>query len=173
MNQYEKEFAKVYGEDHFNDLYAFIQKNDILEYYKKARNSDDPMNLFHFGFHYGLVSIVAFCYCHLKLSLAIHEVIDGYFKMVDSTTPEFIEQDGDRQMMGVGTPIIHNPGAKDGMIFATIDKYTKSREKCMNYLLRMIRFSKYMLERKNNKKSVYVYTVVDKYIDAYKLLDVC
>jgi hypothetical protein len=170
LNKYEEEFVKIYGMDYFIELYEFIKENDIMEYYNKSRST--PMDLLNFGFHYGIISIVAFCYCQLKLSLEIHEVVNGYFKSINSTTPEFIEIGEGREMSIICVPIVHSPGSKDGIVFATIDKFTTMRQKCMNYLLKMIRFSKVNM-KKDGKKLKYIYTIVDKYIQDYQLLDVC
>jgi len=171
LNEYEKEFIQIYGMEYFIELAEFIKEHDIYEYYNKARNN--PMDLLHFGFHYGIISIVAFCYCQLKLSLEIHEVVNGYFKSVNSTTPEFIEiGEGNREISCISVPIIYSPGSKDGIVFATIDKFTTMRQKCMNYLLKMIRFSKVDL-KKDKKKYKYIYTIVDKYVQDYQLLYAC
>ena len=140
-----------------------------MEQYATARNS--PMELCLFGFQYGLVEIVAFCYCSLKISLEINEVINGYFKIVNSTVPEFCEKEGKYEKVEIGIPILHQFQANDGLMISTLDKFTEGRRRCMNYLLRMKKFSKYSIQKKNHQYS-YWYRIVDKYISDYSLLDV-
>lgn len=166
---YEKQFIETYGQDHFNELFDFIKDNDIVDFYNKARN--DPNDLCYFGFHYGLITIVAFCYCKLKLELDIHSITNGYFKQVNSSTIEY-HQEKNRQM-AINTPVIYDPSAPDGIIFATIDKFTAKRVRCLNYLIKMIKFSRYKFKKETAKEKLkYYYTIVDKYIEAYRLLEV-
>jgi hypothetical protein len=170
-NNYEKQFIEIYGIEKFYEIYNFIKENDILDCYNKAR--DNPIQLCRFGFHYGIISIVAFCYCGLKLSLNIHDEINGYFKTVNSTTPELIDNATNREIYSYGVPIIHSQGANDGICIATIDKFTPGRTQCMKYLLRMIRFSKYTIVKNGpTDKIKYSYKIVDKYINDYQLLAV-
>jgi hypothetical protein len=140
-------------------------ENDILDFYMKARN--DPELLCHFGFHYGILSILAFSYCQLRVPLDISNTIGGYFKYINSETPEFIDTIEGRKVAQQGVPIIHNASANDGIVFATIDKFTPERKKCMEFLLRMRRFSKV-----EQKKTKYIYTIVERYVQEYKLLEV-
>ncbi len=164
LNKYEKLFIEVYGQNHFYEICNFIKENDIMDIYKKSRN--EPEGLCHFGFHYGLITIVSFCYCKLKLSLQIHDVINEYFKFYNSTTRETNEK-----VFTLDAPIIHQPNANDGLLVSTLDKYTPERTKCMDYLLKMIKFSKCRISKEKNKIK-YVYTIVDKYIEHYRLLEV-
>lgn len=170
LNSYEKLFSDTYGEGYFDDIKQFILQNDLMDFYQKAR--EDPDLLLHFGFHYGILAIVAFCYCKLQVKTDINNVIGGYFKTINSTTPEtIIVEDGTQKpVSGVGVPIIYSDSAKDGITFATIDKYTEARVKCMNYLLRMKKFSKYEIERVQYGKPRYMYQIVDKYVEHYQLL---
>jgi len=173
LNQFEKQFIEVYGLNHFYDIFEYIQNNEIMDFYMKDRNTAE--DLLQFGFHYGLVSLVAFCYCKLKVSVDILETISKDFKIINSDIPETLELDNHsgRYMFRAGVPIIHSPNARDGMMIATWDKFTPYRQKCFDYLVRMKRFSKCKMEPVNNGKLKYTYTIVDKYIDGYKLLDVC
>lgn len=163
LNSYEKKFIEIYGLYRFHEIYNFILSHNILDIYNKSHNTPD--DLFHFGFHYGILPIVSFCYCVLRIPLEIHQVIDGYFKTINSTTPE----NGNKHEI----PLIHSPGAADGMVIATLDVYTANRSKCRDYLIRMIKFSKCERVKNNpNEKLKYIYTIVDKYIDSYHLLEV-
>ena len=164
---YEKLFAETYGQYYFDKMQKFIMDNDLVEWYEKAKG--DPYDLCLFGFHFGLVSIVAFCYCKLGTPLDIYDVVDGYYKMVNSETLELVEEDGKRKSVMTGVSVIHDYGARDGLILATIDKYTEMRTHCMKYLLKMVRFSKYK-RIKDGKKTKYIYTINDKYVKDYNLL---
>ena len=171
MSDYEQKFIEVYGLERLKRLSVFMEAHGLIEKYQQVRAS--PIELCGFGFQYGLVEIVAFCYCHLKISLDIRQVVDGHFKIVNSTQPEFTELTPDgREVARLGIPTIHHFGAPDGMVIATLDEFTAGRRACLDYLLRMIRFSRYTIT-KDGRAFHYLYRVVDKYIDSYRLLEVC
>ena len=169
MTQFEQHFQEVFGLDRFQELVNFIQLHDLLSQYQKVRNS--PEELCRFGFQYGLIEIVAFCYCCLKISLDISDVINGHFKIVNSTIPEFTENEFGRMITGFQESVLHRPSANDGLVMTTLDKFTEGRQKCLNYLLKMKKFSKFVIQKAGSRYS-YQYRIVDKYISAYNLLNV-
>ena len=161
----EKRFLEVYGESVFERIQEFILENDILDFYLKSRGT--PRELFDFGFHYGIVEIVAFCYCYLKVPLDIHQVIGGYYKSIGSTA-DTTDWDAKRPLGQNAVPV--HSGSKDGncgIVIGTIDKFTPLRVECIRYLLRMQKFSRYRVQ--NGK---FIYTIVDKYVESYRLLEV-
>lgn len=161
----EKRFLEVYDESVFNRIQEFILENNILDFYLKARKT--PGELFDFGFHYGIVEIVAFCYCAIKLPINISETIKGYYKSIGSSA-DTTDWDVKRPLGQNAVPV--HSGSKDGncgLIVGTIDKFTPLRVECVRYLLRMQKFSKYKVE-----KGKFIYTIVDKYIKSYRLLEV-
>ena len=161
MNQYETEFIETFGVNVFYDVLEYITHHDIIDFYNKSNNPED---LLMFGFHYGILPIVAFCYCKLKVTTDIDDVVNGYFKNVNSTTIE-----NDNGNANIGIPLIHSYSNKDGIILATIDKFTGARKECMKYLLSMKKYSKYNIVREKSKLK-YKYKIVDRYVDEYKLL---
>ena len=84
LKELEEQFVKVYGVNTFYNVYEYIKFHDILDFYMRAR--ENPEDLCLFGFHYGIVPIVTFCYCVLKVPLDINNVVSGYFKCINSTT---------------------------------------------------------------------------------------
>lgn len=155
LNTLELGFIETYGQDLFEEISLFIQDNDLFEYYCKARNK--AIDLFNFGFQYGLLPIVVYGYCKLKLPINIDTTVNGYYKQVNSNDLTNIE-------------LISDPHANDGIIFSTFDKYTKGRTDCMKFLINMKKFSQCTRMSENNKCQ-FVYTIVEKYISMYHLLD--
>jgi len=172
LTTFETEFIEIFGIDKFEKVYDFMQHNNILDFYKKAKN--DANDLFNFGVSYGILTIVAFTYCHCKIKVDIFETINGYFKHVNSTTPETPETITEncqiKEVSRIGIPLIYNSHAKDGMVFATIDKYTKQRSQCIKYLTKMKQFSKYDIQTTKNNKNIFMYQIIDRYIEPYELL---
>ena len=170
----EKRFIKIYGLEKFSLIKDFIIENDILDFYLKARNK--AMDLFNFGFHYGIIEIVAFCYCSLKLPIDINGVIDGYYKLIESSV-EAIEIANGREVSVTQVPVETEKGTKQGIVIGTIDQatawmgFTESRLNCIKYMIRMQKFSKYkIIKGSGNPK--FIYQIVDKYVNSYKLLEV-
>jgi len=152
----EQHFVDTYGEPVFNRIHQYIIDNDILDFYLKAR--DRPRDLFDFGFHYGIVEIVAFCYCVLKCPIDINEVIQGYYKSIDSST---------EISKNINAVPIESSGGQSGIIISTSDRFTPMRNKCIKFMIRMQKFSTYKVE-----KGKFIYSIVDKYIKLYRLLEV-
>lgn len=169
MNELELGFIKTCGQDVYDEITEYIIDNDILDFYMKARTT--TMDLFNFGFHYGILPIVAYCYCKLKLPIDIHSTVSGYFKYVNSETPTTTESDASgKSMTGIGVELISNPHANDGIFFGTLDKYTKARTACMEFLLNMKKFSRVTIIRQD-KACNFIYTIVEKYVSEYHLLE--
>jgi hypothetical protein len=167
LTDIEQEFIATLGVNVFYDVYEYIKYHEIIDFYNKARKSNDGKELCLFGVHYGILAIVVFCYCKLKVSLDIDNVTNGYFKTINSTTIEVCDNDE----MQIGTPLIHG-NYRDGITLATIDKFTLQRSQCIQFLIRMKRFSKFVIEQNCiYKKQHYIYTIVDTYVDKYKLLE--
>jgi len=161
----EHAFAEIYGADRLESLSEFIRIHDLTDQYLRIR--DDPVELCTFGFQYGLVEIVAFCYCHLRIALDIRKVLDGHFKILNST----LLKDDERQITAFQVPLIYSKDSPDGLVITTLDEYTAGRRECLAYLTRMIRFSRYTITRRG-REFQYAYRVVDKYIEPYQLLKV-
>lgn len=153
----EQRFVDVYGEPVFQRIHQYIIDNNILDFYLKARNK--PRDLFDFGFHYGIVEIVAFCYCVLKCPIDINEVIQGYYKSIDST--DEISKDMN------AVPIQSSSGGQSSIIIGTSDRFTPMRRECIKFMIRMRNFSTYKME-----KGKFIYSIVEKYIKLYQLLEV-
>jgi hypothetical protein len=170
FNEIEQQFIQTYGLAHFNLIWRYIEENDIMEFYQKGRKT--PEDLLYFGFHYGLVSIVAFCYCKLKVPIDLHGVLSKDFQIVGSADLDVETNSNNQAMFSSGVPIESNPGAKEGMVISTWDKFSLKRTKCFEFLCRMKNFSSYKVEKNNKGKNVFMYTIVDKYVEGYKLLDV-
>lgn len=153
----EQQFLDVYGSPTFERIQDFVLRNDILDFYLKSRHSS--RDLFDFGLHYGVIEIVAFCYCHLKVSVDINNVVSGYYKAITSS-PDTIDSDE-------ATPVYSENGGNAGLIVGTIDKFTPSRLECIRFMIRMKKFSKYNVE-----KGKFIYTIVDKYVKSHRLLEV-
>lgn len=158
MNKYENEFIDTFGVNVFYDVWDYIKYHDLIDFYNISKS--DPLDLFMFGFHYGIMPIIMFCYCKLKVTIDIDNVVNGYFKTINSTTLDNNE---------IGASIIHSHGNKDGIILATIDKFTLARKACMKYIMSMKKYSKYIIQSEN-KKLKFMYTIVDRYVDEYNLL---
>lgn len=161
----EQQFLEVYSEPVFSRIQEFIVENDILDFYLKARKT--PRDLFDFGFHYGIVEIVAFCYCTLRLPINIYATIGGYYKSIGSSA-DVTDWEAKRPLGQNATPV--HSGSKDGkcgIVIGTIDKFTPLRLETIKYLIRMQKFSKYKVE-----KGKFIYTIVDRYIEPYRLLEV-
>lgn len=151
MCKYEVEFIKVFGQKTFEKVQKYIVENDLVTAYMKAR--EDPQDLFKFAFHYGIIQIVSFCYCILKISVDIHEAIGGYHISIQS---------GDNSSTQV---LAESGGFNKGISISTMDKYTNKRNECIVYMEKVRRYSVYT---KKDKK--FLYQVKDKYIEDYQLL---
>lgn len=161
----EEKFLDVYGDSVFERIQEFIIASDILDFYLKARKT--PRELFDFGFHYGIVEIVAFCYCTLRIPIDIHTTIGGYYKSIGSSA-DATDWDAKRPLGLSATPVhSESQDAKCGLIVGTIDKFTPLRVECIRFMIRMQKFSRYRVQ--NGK---FIYTIVDKYIEPYRLLEV-
>jgi len=157
MNNLEKDFIEVYGVSTFNKINQYIQDNDIYEYYMLAKKNN---TLFKFGFHYGILEIVSYCYCVLKIPIIIDEFIDDYYKTIDTS----VESESNLE-----APLINNMSANSGLTIAAWDKFTEKRNICAKYLIDMKKFSKYNIIR-SKRKCKFEYKIVDKYIKQYDLL---
>lgn len=160
----EEKFLVVYGETVFARIQEFIIENDILDFYLKARKTS--RELFDFGFHYGIVEIVAFTYCTLKIPIDINACIKGYYTSIGSSA-DATDWDAKRPLGMNATPVHTSNDGKCGLVVGTIDKFTPLRVETIRYLIRMQKFSKYRVE-----KGKFIYTIVDKYIEPYRLLEV-
>lgn len=160
LTSLEQHFIQVYGNTVFHSIRGFIIESDILDFYLKARQT--PCDLFDFGFHYGIVEIVAFCYCVLKCHIDINTVVNGYYKSIESS-PEIAE--GNR-LCSITAPV-ESLGGKAGIVIETIDKFTPSRRKCIKFMILMKKFSRYKVEKRK-----FIYRIVEKYVEPYRLLEV-
>lgn len=172
LTQYEKDFVKIYGLNDLFRIFEYMKGHDILDFYRKSR--DDPTQLLDFGFHYGIIQIVAFCVCHLEVEFDILQTISGDYKIINSDIPEVVDEDNQgRQMTRAGVPIIHTPSAPDGMIITAWDKFSPARNECLKYLVRMKTFSKRVPKTNEKTKRIqHFYKINPRHVKGYKLLDV-
>jgi hypothetical protein len=157
LNLIEHRFVQVYGHPCFHRISEFIQKHDLLDYYLKARQS--PHDLFEFGFHYGIIEIVAFCYCVLECPIEITSIIQGYYQSLTSSP--------DQATNDLNAVPVETSGGRSGIIIGTLDKFTASRNECIKFMIRMQKFSRCKLTQ-----GKFVYQIVNKYVEQYRLLDV-
>lgn len=158
----EQQFRLVYGDTVFRQISEFIHKNNIVDFYVKARQT--PQALFDFGFHYGIVEIVAFCYCVLKCPIDINTTVSGYYKSIGSSPEMIAELNG--KLSPVTVPVTTS-GGQSGIVFGTLDKFTPLRINCIKFMLAMKKFSRYKIVR-----GKFIYEIVDKYVEPYRLLKV-
>lgn len=190
----DAKFIEIYGQHVYDEIKEYIIKNEILDIYLVMK--DKVETLFDFGFHYGIPEIVAFCYCIMKYEVDIPNVVQGYYKTITADEPELIENDPlGRPMMRSGVvPIETGLSDRDGITVASIDKFTQRRKKCIEYIIRMKKFSRSTIIRDTLPKNLtkieltckgefyynnlrtnklkFMYKIVDKYIDDYQLLSV-
>ncbi len=160
LTNFEKEFIELYGQSVLKKISTYIFDNEIQEAYLKSR--DSPKTLFEFGLHYGILEIVAFCYCHLKCPININEEIQRYVSTLESSPDIF----RDSSAVFSREPLISGGGCT-GITIRTLDKFTEKRNECIKFLIRMKRFSCYTVT--NGK---FLYQIVDKYVKPYRLLEV-
>lgn len=170
MNEIETQFIKIYGKKTYEKIKNYVIDSDIGIYYDLCTKSGDPNDLFKFGFHYGILEIVAFCYCYLKIEANINDIISGYYSVFESENPISIEQDFDRNVYK-GRTAVPTGYQRTKMIAATIDKYTVYRKKCIDYLINIRKYSKYNVSRSNGKV-IFSYQINEKHIEPNNLLNV-
>jgi hypothetical protein len=162
LTPFEERFIQIYGDKIFQTIRQSIVDDNIMEFYLKVR---DPKDLFDFGFHYGIPEIVAFCYCVLKCPIDIDREIQSYYKMIESS-PEIVEMIGNRQLSLNSVPV-SSSGGRAGITVGSIDTFTKKRIRCIKYIIKIRKFSRYTVE-----KGRFIYRIVDRYVDSYRLLEV-
>lgn len=149
----ELQFNQIYGSSVTDKIKAFLINNELLPHYIKIK--DNPDELLRFGVHYGIIELVAFCYCHLKCPVDISEIVSGYNITIYSS-------------LNIENKVaLETESANSKMSAVTIDKYTENRQKCISYLIDMKKFSKCKFI---NKKAIY--TINPIYVEDYKLLNV-
>lgn len=163
MNALEKEFQEIYGPAIFQRVKQYIVDNNLEDCYNAKRNTIET--LIDFGYHFGILPIIVFCYVYKRHSLNIHSFIDNYYKEIESVT-DSVEKGPVRDSSLTLVPVTSS-GENSRLIIGTTDKYTKQRLICTNYLIKMIKFSNYRVE-----KGKFLYTIVPKYIEDYRLMDV-
>ena len=163
MNALEKEFLDIYGASTFQRVKQYIVDNDLEDCYNARKNTVET--LLDFGYHFGILPIVSFCYVYKRHSVSIHNFIDNYYKEVSSVT-DCVEKGLKRDSFLSLVPATSG-GENSRIIFGTTDKYTKQRLICTDYLIRMIKFSNYRVH-----KGKFLYSIVPKYIEHYRLMDI-
>jgi hypothetical protein len=154
--QLEKEFIDVFGIKIYDNIKNYIIENDIMDFYMISNN--DPYLLLKFGFRFGILPIVAFCYCINKCKVHLNNLIGEFYINISTDTIN----DNDYSI-----PLVHDMNARDGITLTTFDKYTICRNKCVQYMVDMKKFSRYTLE-----KGKFMYMICDKYVEQYNLLSV-
>jgi len=152
----ESEFSTVFNEQTIQSIVNFIHEHGLVDKYLDV--SEDPNKLFDFGMEYGLIEIIVYCYCIKKCSVDIHGIIQKYTGKVDS------HNDNNDNCILVDSSSNTGLGGLKGQV--VWDRFSYRRQACLNYLHRMIKFSKCS---KHGQK--FMYTIVDKYIDQYRLLN--
>jgi len=152
--QLEYEFIDTFGIKIYSNIKNYIIINDIMDFYMLHRN--DVYSLLKFGFRYGLLPIVAFCYCVKKCKVYLNNLIGEFYINISSET---ISDNTN------ATLLTHDKNANDGITIITFDKYTINRNECAKYLVDMKKFSRYTLEQ-----GKFMYRIQDKYIEQYNLL---
>lgn len=150
LNQIEAEFV-----DNFGLEIASLTKNFIVEHgfdaeYRQASNNFS--NLLLFGMKYGLVEIVAYCYCVKQVPVDIPSLIQQYTGKVENPIipDNCVTVDGQRSSnISLGANLW--------------DRFSYQRQSCIQFLYRMIKFS-------HRFKNSNLYKIVPKYIEPYRLL---
>lgn len=142
----------IYGPVMYQKVKTYIVDNDLEEHYNMAKT---PEQLLHFGYHFGVLPIVTFCYCYLRLRIAIHDFINNYYYSVSKNEANGL------------VAVLETSSKGSNMTFHSDDKWARERALCTRYLVDMIKFSKYKVE--NGK---FIFRIVPKYIDQYHLLDI-
>ncbi|MCJ7636416.1 MAG: hypothetical protein MUO21_02910 [Nitrososphaeraceae archaeon] len=142
-------FTEIYGQQCVNEIYDFMIENELLVEFEKIKNSKN--DLFEFGVKYGIIEIVRFLYEQINVEYD-HNVILGFDTTLNSSTET-------TNSMVTSQPITTG-SSNNKLTIQVLDKFSKNRNICINYLIRMKRYSK---QRCSNKKFYYRFN--RKYID--------
>lgn len=153
----ELSFIQTFGQSTFDELVDFINDHGLMEEYQKAKVN--PTELAYFAFKYGIIEILVFCYCSLKISLDFNDLIENHYNNISPKVENNM------------TVSIRAGGSQNGLLISTLDSYSEGRLKCYKFLIRMKKFSTFK-SRKINNKIHFLYEINPKWIEPYNLLTV-
>ena len=137
-------FREFYGHDVVDQIYTYLVENEIIDEFNNVKGNND--DLFGFAVRYGIFDIVKFLYERANIEYD-HGLILGFDTTLKSTPSS------DTSNMTTGS-------SNDKVNVEVWDKFTRNRNICVNYLIRMKRYSK---QRVSNK--TFYYRFNSKYID--------
>ncbi len=129
-------FRDFYGQDCVDNIFIYMQDNEIVEEFEKIK--DKPIDLFNFSVKYGIIEIVQFMYEKLEIEYD-HSLILGFDSVLATTNSH------------IAAPI-KTDSTNDKCSIQVWDKFSKGRNICIAYLVKMMRYSKH---RSINKKFYY------------------
>ena len=132
-------FRDFYGQDCINNIFIYMQDNEIVEEFEKIK--DKPIDLFIFSVKYGIIEIVQFMYEKLDIEYD-HSLILGFDSVLTTST---------NTDSHIAAPIVTD-SRNDKCSVQVWDKFSKDRNICIAYLVKMMRYSKH---RSANKKFYY------------------
>ncbi len=142
-----KEFIKYSGQDNYNEVFEFIEDNELQR--KLFDVIDDNEKLFKFSIRYGVLEITKFLFEHINYSYDLKEILEYSTKIGEETFPD-----------DTNVPIMSDTGGTIGLHIEHIDKYGKKREECIKYLInmrkksRMTTFNKHFYYKFNKGQKV-------------------
>lgn len=131
-------FTNLYGEDECVKILNYMIDNDIFIEFNKVKNNYN--DLFYFGIKYGILEIVRFLYEKIGVEYD-HDFILGFDTVVKSNIN-----------MPTNAIPISTDSTNTKMTIQIQDKFSEGRNKCINYLINMKKYSK---NRYENKKFYY------------------
>ncbi|AYV82147.1 MAG: hypothetical protein Homavirus11_3 [Homavirus sp.] len=138
-------FNKIYGDQMCDNLFTYMLDNNIYDEFFDSYNNYNK--LFKFGLRYGIFEIIEYLYVHKGVSYDTSMFNEFYMNLssCDEVDPNKVAIEGS--------------GIHTGLHISKMDKYTKNRNQCINYLLKLRKYSVYKYV---NKK--HIYTFNKKYI---------
>lgn len=138
-------------DEEYESTFDYIKKYNLETELNQILNLNDNKlydALLRFSFKYGILSITRFIYEHINYPFEIH-MLTEYVSTSGETTNKASTDANATNMIAVGG----GDGSDRGSLrFAIEDKYSKTRNECISYILNMKKYSSYISQ---NKKFYY------------------